>query len=444
MIDIELTKKQTIAWEYLMDTETKEILFGSGAGSGKSFLGCLWVSTMCLQYSGVRYLIGRAVLTQLRLTTLRTLLETFKIMGLSTDKHFTYNQQTNIVTFFNGSEIILKDMAASPSDPQYDSLGSLEITGAFLDEATQIPQMAYHIIKSRIRFKLNEYKLIGKLFMSCNPHQGYLKKEFYLPFIEERLEANKKFVMATAMDNPHLPEQYIETLNSLPIQQRERLLMGNWNYTQDINAIFDFDIISQSIFKFQPDETQKKYATLDVARLGDDRSVLMIWVGLCLVECKIYRKTLSNDLIDDVKTTLAMYKIHPNNLIADSDGIGGPVADMLRGTNFVNNSKPLHNQNFTNLKSQSYLKLSELFKEGKISINLLDPMMVDELTQELLAIKLKDVDKDNKIAVQSKDEMKKLLGKSPDLSDALMMRMLPEIKNTKTTGKYSMAFVGGN
>jgi hypothetical protein len=77
--------------------------------------------------------------------------------------------------------------------------------------------------------------------------------------------------------------------------------------------------------------------------------------------------------------------------------------------------------------------------EEMISLNLLDPTLVDDLTQELLAVKLKDVDKDNKVAVQSKDEMKKMLGRSPDLSDALMMRMLVEIKSNKTTGRYAIA-----
>ena len=70
----------------------------------------------------------------------------------------------------------------------------------------------------------------------------------------------------------------------------------------------------------------------------------------------------------------------------------------------------------------------------------MDPTTIDEITQELLAIKLKDVDKDNKVQVQSKEEMKKVLGKSPDLSDALMMRMYYEIKNMKATGRYSIAF----
>jgi hypothetical protein len=125
----------------------------------------------------------------------------------------------------------------------------------------------------------------------------------------------------------------------------------------------------------------------------------------------------------------------------DSDGVGGGVADQIKGTNFVNNSSPLHGQNFLNLKSQCYVKLSELFKEGKISLNILDPSMIDELTQELLSVKLKNMDKDNKVGVQSKDEMKKILGKSPDLSDALMMGIYFQIKNLKATNRYAISFV---
>jgi hypothetical protein len=70
--------------------------------------------------------------------------------------------------------------------------------------------------------------------------------------------------------------------------------------------------------------------------------------------------------------------------------------------------------------------------------------LVDELTQELLAVKLKDVDKDNKVAVQSKDDMKRILGKSPDISDAVMMGMYFQIKNQKATGRYAIGVVGGS
>ena len=440
-IDINLTKKQSIAWKLLFDDKTNEILYGGSAGAGKSWLGCLWIVTICLRHEGVRCLIGRTVLQQLKLTTLNTLFETLQAMGLKSGDHYTYNGQSNVITFFNKSEIVLKDLAYQPSDPNYDSLGGLELTAVFVDEAAQIPQLAYNILKSRIRFKLNEFNLIPKILMTCNPGQVWLKKVFYLPYNDNTLEPNKAFVPALPLDNPHLPASYIEMLKSLPPGQRRRLLEGDWNYEMEADSLFDFDDISASIFKHSPKADDKKYISVDVARFGTDRSVACVWVGLTIVEVLVYTKLSTVELSSEIRNLIAKYGVHPGQVIVDSDGVGGGVSDQLRGTNFVNNAKALHNQNFANLKSQCYVKLSELFKEGRISINVLDTSLVDDLTQELLAVKLKDVDKDNKVQVGSKDDMKKVLGKSPDISDALMMRMYYEIKNLKATGRYSMAYI---
>jgi hypothetical protein len=440
-INISPTKRQSQAWRYLTDDQTNIVLFGGSAGGGKSWLGCLWITTLCLNHKGIRCLIGRSVLTQLKLTTLNTLFDLLGSMGMKSGEHFTYNGQSNVLTFYNKSEIIFKDLAYNPSDPNYDSLGSLEISAAFIDEAAQITSLAFSIVKSRIRYKLNEYNLIPKVLMTCNPSNNWIKKDFYLPFIQERLSQNQVFIPSLPMDNPHLPASYIEMLKELPPQQRKRLLEGDWDYMDDSDSLFKFDEISNCIYKFEPNPQDKKYMTVDVARFGDDRSVVMIWVGLVLISCHIYRKVSTTELSSEIKDLMKFHGIHPQQVIIDSDGVGGGVADQIKGTNFVNNGRPLHEQNFTNLKSQCYIKLSEMFKEGKISINLLEPSVVEDLTQELLAIKLKDIDKDNKVGVMSKDEMKRILGKSPDLSDALMMRMYQEIKAHKTTGRYSISFV---
>ena len=440
-VNINLTKKQGQAWKLLMDSTTNEVLYGGSAGAGKSWLGCLWVTTLCLQYPGIRCLIGRTVLQQLKLTTLNTLFETLQSMGLKSGEHYVYNGQSNVITFNNKSEIVLKDLQYQPSDPNFDSLGGLELTAVFVDEASQTSQLSYQILKSRMRFKLNEYNLTPKILMTCNPGQVWLKKVFYLPYIQDTLPQNMAFVPALPLDNPHLPASYIEMLKSLPSAQRKRLLEGDWNYMDESDNLFDFDSISDSVFRLSPSSTDKKYISVDVARFGSDRSVAIVWNGLVVLECLVYSKLSTTELSGQIRELIQKYGVHPNNVIVDSDGVGGGVADQIRGTNFVNNARPLHEQNFSNLKSQCYVKLSELFKEGKISLNILDPTTIDELTQELLAIKLKDVDRDNKVAVQSKEEMKKILGKSPDLSDALMMRMYYEIKNSKATGRYALAFV---
>ena len=440
MSDIKLTKKQSQCWKLLTDDVTNIITYGGSAGGGKSYLGCLWISSMCLQYAGIRTLIGRTVLQQLKVTTLNTLFEVLQLMGLKSGEHYTFNGQSNIITFSNKSEIILKDLAYQPSDPNYDSLGGIEVSAVFIDEAAQVSHLCFSILKSRIRYKLNQYSLIPKVLLTCNPGQNWIKKEFYIPYIQETLELNKAFVPALPLDNPHLPSSYIEMLKGLPNAQRRRLLEGDWNYNEEDDSIFNFDHISNSIFRFKPEPTDKKYMSVDVARFGSDRSVVMIWSGLVVLECLVYNKLSTTELSSEIRELIEKYGIHPSNIIVDSDGVGGGVADQIKGTNFVNNSSPLHKQNYSNLKSQCYVKLSELFKEGKISINIMNPSVIDDLTQELLAVKLKDVDKDNKVSVQSKDEMKKILGKSPDLSDALMMRVYYEIKNLKSTGRYAIAF----
>lgn len=440
-ITISPTKRQSQAWKYLTDDTTNIVLFGGSAGGGKSWLGCLWITTLCLQNPGVRCLIGRTVLQQLKLTTLNTLFELLNHMGLKSGEHYVFNGQSNLITFNNKSEIILKDLAYQPSDPNFDSLGGLEITAAFIDEAAQINSLAYNIIRSRIRYKLTEFGFIPKILMTCNPSNNWLKKDFYLPSMSGTLESNKVFIPSLPLDNPHLPQSYIDMLKELPPQQRKRLLEGDWDYLEDADALFSFDSISNSVFKLVPNTNDKKYMSVDVARFGSDRSVVFIWSGLVALECFVYTKLSTTELSAEIRELIAKYGIHPTNIIVDSDGVGGGVSDQIKGTNFVNNASPLHGQNFKNLKSQCYTKLAELFNEGKISLNLIDPMIIDELTQELLAIKLKDLDKDNKVSVMSKDEMKKLLGKSPDLSDALMMRMYYELKNMKATGRYSIAFV---
>ena len=43
--------------------------------------------------------------------------------------------------------------------------------------------------------------------------------------------------------------------------------------------------------------------------------------------------------------------------------------------------------------------------------------------QELEQVKAKDVDKDKPLAIISKDDIKDNIGRSPDFSDTLMMRM---------------------
>lgn len=152
-----LPKQQHAIW-YLKDSVTEELLYGGAAGGGKSALGCLWLMEMCQKYPGSRWLMGRSKLKTLKETTLNTFFELATMLKLSPQFH--YKPTENIIYWKNGSQILLKDLFHYPSDPNFDSLGSLEITGAFIDECSQVAYQAWQIVKSRIRYKLTEFGLI--------------------------------------------------------------------------------------------------------------------------------------------------------------------------------------------------------------------------------------------------------------------------------------------
>ena len=122
---LRLLVKQEHATYYLNDRTTEEVLYGGAAGGGKSAFGCLWLISMCQKYAGTRWLMGRAKLKTLKETTLNTFFELSTSLNIGAE--YNYNAQSNIIYFNNGSEIILKDLFLYPSDPNYDSLGSLEI-----------------------------------------------------------------------------------------------------------------------------------------------------------------------------------------------------------------------------------------------------------------------------------------------------------------------------
>lgn len=69
---MKLSIKQTLTLDYLENNNVNEILFGGGAGGGKSILGCYWQIKTRLKYAGTRGLIGRASLKTLKETTLQS------------------------------------------------------------------------------------------------------------------------------------------------------------------------------------------------------------------------------------------------------------------------------------------------------------------------------------------------------------------------------------
>lgn len=434
-IDINLLPKQAEAFKILRDDKVNTLVFGGSAGGSKTFLGCIWVIFMCLQYPGTRWLVGRTKLSELRQTTLKSLFEVLGMMKLeNAGKHYTYNGQLNQFTFFNGSEIILKDLYTYSSDPDHQNLQGLEITGAFVDEASQITEQVYNILKSRIRYKLSEYNLKPKLLLTCNPSQNWLYNNFYKPYKDGTLEDNVRFLPSFATDNKHLDPSYIKSLEELLEPQKQRLLYGNWDYDDSIDIMFMIRDI-MSCFN-NPLEKGKKYISIDIAGDGNgDDSVIIVWEGLNIIDLQIHKNKTIPDLRDITNNIKQEHNIPNRNVVSDNDGIGMGLGQMITGSyKFHANSKPIGNKdiNYNNLKSQCYFKLSQLVKDGNINFGKQPNHIKERIQKELSAHKIYEIDKDGYNKVLPKEKVKKNLGgKSPDIADAIMMRMVYELKQNE-------------
>ncbi len=303
-------------------------------------------------------------------------------------------------------------------------MGSLEITGGFIDEVNQITVKAKNIVKSRIRYKLDEYDLIPKLLMTCNPSKNWVYSEFFSPDKKKSLPKYRKFIQALLSDNKHISEHYEANLLTLDENSKQRLLKGNWDYDDDPTTLIDFDVIN-GMWTNDHVEKGNGYIVSDVARFGSDKAIITVWLGFVLVEYVMFATSKTTDMQNAINALRVKYRVSSLNTIADEDGIGGGVVDSCKIKGFVNNSKPV-NSNYSNLKSECGYLLAK--NAHKIYIEADIP--ADEkqkINEELSQLKTFDSDKDNKLKILPKSIIKDNIGRSPDWLDCFIMRMYYEL-----------------
>jgi hypothetical protein len=427
---IEFHDKQKEALSYLaIDNECRQLLYGGSAGSGKSFLGCDWQIKRRLKYPGTRGLIGRAELKKLRLSTLATFFELCTKYNLIAGKHFTYNGQDHVINWYNGSQIILMDLADMPSDPDFGRFGSLEITDYFVDEASEVSEKCVNILNSRVRFKLINDNPKGLL--TCNPHKGWLYREFFDAQRNNSIRKDRRFIQALPTDNPHISPVYIESLQMLPDIDRKRLLEGDWDYDETKDRLYEYDDLLRC---FRPSTNLgDKFITADIARMGDDRTVIVVWNNLHAEKFVILKHKPINEVVDTINDLIKNHSVRLSNVLVDEDGIGGGAKDYLHCKGFLNGSKAVRD-NYMNLKCDCYFKLGELISSNAITF---ESTYKDTIVKELEMIRREKIDSDGKLRVTNKEDLKKRHGISPDFADAIMMRAFYELK--KNFGKYAFA-----
>tara|TARA_R110000868_G_scaffold387646_1_gene656275 strand:+ start:586 stop:1971 length:1386 start_codon:yes stop_codon:yes gene_type:complete len=245
----------------------------------------------------------------------------------------------------------------------------------------------------------------------------------------------------TTADNPHI-------LRSELVKAEEELDHDTFRqeylaeYLDNQGSLFRYtslvDVFSNTITK-----SKERYLIVDVADDGSDKTIFSFWEGLEEYHREEFERLNTENIIEKIREFIASQKIPMSHVLVDAIGVGAGVASnsLLDGIiGFKSSYMPiktdlspvyLPNTNYTreaplvsdyrNLRSQCVFTLSDLVNNHKIASTVTGRFK--EVIIEELSI-YQDVSKgDGKRQAMSKDDIKAIIGRSPDHSDTWIMRM---------------------
>jgi hypothetical protein len=178
-----------------------------------------------------------------------------------------------------------------------------------------------------------------------------------------------------------------------------------------------------------------KILGVDVAREGDDRSVLFPRQGLVAFRPKIFRNLRSNVLAGHVSQSEDKWQ-SDGTIIDGTGGWGSGVIDagQTMGRTWFDcqfAGKPF-NPKYANKRAEIWFTMAEWVKNGGAMPYL--PELITELTAPTFTFQ------GDKLLLEPKDQIKKRTGKSPDLADALAVTfafpIAKKVAFKKQTGEY--------
>jgi len=173
----------------------------------------------------------------------------------------------------------------------------------------------------------------------------------------------------------------------------------------------------------------------DVARYGNDKGVLTKRKGYRIYWLKEYAKYSTMEYANAISNEIEQEDREPDAVFVDTIGVGAGVMDRLEEKGYPaidsNASMKADEINkYYNKRAEMYFNLNAFIqKGGKIPND-------KELKEELLAIRFLFSKANGKIIIQPKDEIKELLGRSPDKSDSVAMHFFSQIRPREASNSF--------
>jgi phage terminase large subunit len=206
-------------------------------------------------------------------------------------------------------------------------------------------------------------------------------------------------------------DSYIVRVNILglfPERQADKLLDG-----RDVDEAMERSVPPGSY------EHEAKILGVDVARFGDDSSILCPRQGRVVFQLKEFRGLRTNELADE--TINFAEKWPADGVFVDGGGVGAGVVDTCVGRNYGHlvfevlfGQRALESHRFENKRTEMYWHTAEWVRGGGSLPK--DSMLGAELTAPRYWY-----DKAQRICLEGADDVKARLGRSPDRASGLVL-----------------------
>lgn len=251
----------------------------------------------------------------------------------------------------------------------------------------------------------------------------------------------------TSMDNPAIPQHELEKAKEEMDQEtyRQEILA---EYVENAGALFKYDALID-LFSNHITKSPEKYLIIDVADDGTDKTLFSFWQGLEMYRVEEFARLNTEAIIHQIREYQAEERIPMTQTLVDAIGVGAGVASasLLDGIVGFKSSygaiKTDHSPvlipnvhytkeagfttDYKNLRSQCVFTLAELVNNHKLAVSIDNGIIKERIIEELSLYQ--DASKgDGKRMATLKDDIREVLGRSPDLTDTLIMRMYFEIR----------------
>ena len=422
-LTMDLTPRQSEAWELIERDDVREVLFGGAKGGGKSVFLCYWCyfrAVWIIHKFGLerrKHPIPVGWMGRLQgVDFANTTLETWKRV-IPPDCYEIKEQAREIVI---GSTVKI-DFGGLDNRETVNKFNSAEYNFFAIDQAEEVSLDDVSVLRGTRRLKINDQAIPAKGLFTANPAQCWLKSEFI-----ENPSPEKRYIQALPSDNPYLPDEYIGILEEAFKHRQELLeayLHGSWDALEGADQVIkDVWIREAAKNKFHNCQPSK-LLVFDPARFGDDETVIYVMDGTDIVEEKVLGQKDGMYIANVVHIMAVEHRV--SVVGGDSIGIGGPILDRLRemsdGAYQVRDIDSAERQKsgvparYYNRRAEMWDVASKLFASGDVELHHEDSVLRSQLRTPRYEFR------NGKILIESKEKIKDRLGRSPDRADAYVM-----------------------